>query len=127
MIRCEHYVVKRKLPFVIALLLWADSENGWARDAVRRHNEKCVYLRRTWYDDFAARMTGWLKLWSLNELPFTLQTNTFVSHDRKIRVSVLAKCVFVREKPPSVVVEGTGPVSPDGFTLDRPSTINGSV
>lgn len=94
----DYYWVRRELPFVVAFLLWADEEEEWARDAVRRHDGKRITVPRVWYDEFAKRMAKWLKLWSPSELSFTLQVPEAVECDRKYRAQVLAKCVFLKDK-----------------------------
>ena len=97
-----YYKVNRELPFVVAFLLWADGKDEWAHDAVRRHDGVHAFVPCEWYDEFAKRMTSWLKLWGVGDLNFTLRVGVPVAVERKYQVSVLAKCVFVKDRPPVI-------------------------
>ena len=99
------YKVSRELPLVYTLMLWADTENEWARDAVRRPEDDWIAIPVDWYNEFAERMESWLKLWKSNELPFRLRINNPAACDCIYQAEVFAKCVFVKDMTSEIKVE----------------------
>lgn len=99
----NHCWVRRELPFVVAFLLWADEDEEWARDAVRRHDGRWALVPRAWYEEFSTRMAQWLKLWGPSDLPFRLRTDgPAADAERTYRAHVLAKCVFAKDRGPVI-------------------------
>lgn len=100
--RTEWYQVRWTLPFATAFLLWADDRFEWACNAVRRHDGKSVWIPARWYEEFASRMTNWLKLYAPSELQFSLDASEQAPRARKYRINVIAQCVFVKKRDPVI-------------------------
>ena len=115
----DWYWVRRELPCVVALLLWADPQEEWAKNAARRFEADCVAIPKAWYDDFAERAPAWLRLWRPSEIAFGLRIANPVATRRTYRAEMLAKCV--------ILASGARPRAPPPPTSSTVVAINGSV
>lgn len=102
----EGYVaVRRDLALAAMLVVCAPPDEEWAKDAVRRHDGRFVWIPREWYMRFCEQMGEWLKLRSAADYQFALNVVEPTPYARTFTAIVRASCAFVGERAP--VINGT--------------------